>query len=126
MKKSYYLLFLLGSTLLLGCEKQKVATLEQTKAYYDSLTDSQISENYKNMAKKICLAQIKQLPAQIKDRINIDQSCNCYAENLSNEMGIDMVRLASLPEEGLSSEQKRNIQILTSQLTEKYLPSCLN
>lgn len=125
MKKHYYLLFLLSSTLIMGCEKQKVATLEQTKAYYNSLSDEQISERYKSRAKEMCAIEFKQLPSQIKERINIDRSCDCYAKNMINEMGIDMIRLASLPAEGLSSEQKRSIQIMTTQITEKYLPQCL-
>lgn len=110
---------------LLGCEK--VATTEQVKRYYDSMSDEQIKQRYSMMSFSVCQKSFIGIPLELKSKLNEKSVCQCFSDKLVEAMDISIIRLALLPEEALSIEQRKAIQHQSASITQNIIvPQCFS
>lgn len=123
IKVSLAILFV---AVLSGCD-QKIASIEETKRYYDSMSDDKIKERYKLKVLSSCKNEIEKMPSSVKGQFNIEDVCYCFAEKYIEFTDIKTLRLELLPKEALSSEQIKSIQNKTENIMRKIIiPQCFS
>ena len=120
-----FLFLLLFSLILTSCEKkERTLSVEEAKKIYDRISDNEVRTHFREVILSQCHSKLNRLGNQVPFYVNKDNLCECVATSTIRQADIKLLRLALLPAEALTEEQKHNIDAGLAQKLIKTFPQC--